>query len=220
MPKPSSQYHQRLLAIDSQVNYLSQKSLRQLSVWLARKWRHCAERKTEASSMLSSSPHSIDVIEAQWNLQVQAQTTPLPRVSKTSARKAVEQVLTLAALHTALKKELARLTKKINSSSSSTDDFDDLTKASLELSARINDLAQTISDRKAKLGVEGRANLKKMVNDAFLQLRINAAALKERIRSKLQSRKFELERLDRAARSPGSNGMSFVMNYTLSLKRD
>jgi hypothetical protein len=206
---PSLQYHQRLFAIDNQVNYLTQRSLRSLGVWLARKWKQCADRKAEAVTSLSTSPFSIDAIEAQWNLQVQAQTTPLPRVSKTSARKAVEQVMSLVALHEALKKELTKLTARLSAtSSSSTDDdtVDDLARSIVDLSARVNELAQSISQRKANLGIEGRASLKKMVNDKFLQLRVNAAALKERIRSKLRSRKFELERLDRAARSPGSNG--------------
>ncbi|KAH6866010.1 hypothetical protein BKA70DRAFT_1380820 [Coprinopsis sp. MPI-PUGE-AT-0042] len=197
-----SGYHQRLFAIDNQVAYLTRKSQRALGLWLARKWRQCSEKKAEALDILSSSPHAIPTLEAQWHLQVQAQTTPLPRVSKASAKKAVEQVLSLVSLHDGLKKELARVTKQLEAmSQSSNSDVDELTATSLELSSQITNLATCISERKAKLGVEGRKSLKTMANDTFLQLRLNAAALKERILSKLKSRKFELERLDRAARS-------------------
>ncbi|KAH6905427.1 hypothetical protein BKA70DRAFT_1373178 [Coprinopsis sp. MPI-PUGE-AT-0042] len=190
-----SGYHQRLFAIDNQVAYLARKSQRTLGLWLARKWKQCSEKKAEALDILSRSPHAIETLEAQWHLQVQAQTTPLPRVSKTSAKKAVEQVMSLMFLHEGLKKELARVTKQLEGmSQSSTSDIDDLATTSLELSSK-----------SAKLGVEGRKSLKNMANDTFLQLRLNAAALKERILAKLRSRKFELERLDRAARSPGSN---------------
>ena len=54
--------------------------------------------------------------------------------------------------------------------------------------------------RKAKLSVDGRLNLTKLLDNEFLKLRMKALALKQRIRDRLRQRKFELENLERAYR--------------------
>jgi hypothetical protein len=207
-----SQYHQRLFAIDNQVNHLSLKSLRSLGSWLARKWKQCTSKTQDALTVLDNCGHPLEVLEAQWTLQVQAQTSPLAKVSKTSARKAVEQILALVSLQEGYKRELNRVSKELKKLTlTETGNVDDLAALSLDLTSKLSDLASTISHHKRNLGVEGKQNLKALVASTYLQTRLNAAALKERIQSKLRSRKFELERLDKASRNPGSNGMCYFL---------
>lgn len=64
--------------------------------------------------------------------------------------------------------------------------------------------------KKAALGVEARTLLTDISTSDYLRLRMNARALKQRIRDRLRHRKFELERLERAYRVT-VNGMSHAV---------
>ena len=55
-----------------------------------------------------------------------------------------------------------------------------------------------IKTKKKRLGVKDQEDLKKLVGNKFLQLKLNARALKQRLRDHLRNRKFELEGLERA----------------------
>src|ERR1700709_2722994 len=61
--------------------------------------------------------------------------------------------------------------------------------------------ADTLRRRRAALGMEEKANLAKMKKDIYLTVRLNARAVKTRIRDRLRQRKFELERLERSYRA-------------------
>lgn len=74
-----------------------------------------------------------------------------------------------------------------------------------EVQTRINSLTETLKRKRSALGVTGKARLASLVGNQFLRLRMNARALKTRIRDRLRQRKFELDRLERAYRKT-SNG--------------
>jgi flagellar biosynthesis regulator FlaF len=74
-----------------------------------------------------------------------------------------------------------------------------------EARAKASRIRKAFQTKRATLGVDGRLNLQLLTNDNFLRLRMNARALKKRIRDRLRQRKFELERLERAYRHT-SNG--------------
>jgi hypothetical protein len=63
-----------------------------------------------------------------------------------------------------------------------------------------NNLLETLRRRREGLGVTGRAKLVALRGNVFLQVRMNALAVKTRIRDRLRQRKFELERIERAYR--------------------
>ena len=71
-----------------------------------------------------------------------------------------------------------------------------------------------LKNMKRALGVDGRLKLDKLLKNRYIQLRMNAQALRTRIVRKLRDRKFELERLERAYRN--------VLNgeYSLRLECD
>lgn len=61
-------------------------------------------------------------------------------------------------------------------------------------------LAKITADVKTKeraLGIDGRRALDRLMNDPYINDRMNARALKIRIRQKLTSRKFERDRIER-----------------------
>lgn len=77
-------------------------------------------------------------------------------------------------------------------------------------------IADTVRRRKAALGPQGQADLKTMKNDIYLTIRLNARAVKTRIRDRLRQRKFELERLERSYRAT-VNGTLLIFGLTFSI---
>ena len=69
-----------------------------------------------------------------------------------------------------------------------------------EAHAKASRIRTTLQRKQEALGVDARLDLQRLTNNAFLRLRMNARALKQRIRDRLRQRKFELERLERAYR--------------------
>lgn len=76
----------------------------------------------------------------------------------------------------------------------------------------IDKLTETIKRKRTALGLSGQARLTSLLGNEFLRLRMNARALKSRIRDRLRQRKFELERLERAYRKT-SNGKLTSFNF-------
>lgn len=80
--------------------------------------------------------------------------------------------------------------------------------ATLDIPSQLDDLrsqrgriSQALSRKKSALGVEARTLLADIASSDYLRLRMNARALKQRIRDRLRQRKFELEKLERAYRA-------------------
>ncbi|KAG2741772.1 hypothetical protein P692DRAFT_20750394, partial [Suillus brevipes Sb2] len=69
------------------------------------------------------------------------------------------------------------------------------------------------------LGTEDKVNLEKMKKDLYLTVRLNALAVKTRIRDRLRQRKFELERLERSYRATVNAEHKLHVNTQHSIKR-
>ncbi|KAG0701127.1 hypothetical protein DFH29DRAFT_982844 [Suillus ampliporus] len=69
------------------------------------------------------------------------------------------------------------------------------------------------------LGMEDKVNLEKMKKDIYLTVRLNALAVKTRIRDRLCQRKFELERLKRSYRATINAEHKLHANTQQSIKR-
>ena len=115
--------------------------------------------------------------------------------SKNKGRKAVQAILVLETSLADKRKEISKLEKTLING----DPFD-----ISELSEQLDDarrhfaaLDQGLRRKRAALGVGEQQDLKKLQQDAFLCMRMNALALKERIRDRLRQRKFEIEKLER-----------------------
>jgi acetate kinase len=57
-------------------------------------------------------------------------------------------------------------------------------------------LEQGLRRKRGLLGVDEQLDLKRLQENNFLRMRMNALALKERIRDRLRQRKFEIEKLE------------------------
>lgn len=78
------QYHLRIHTLDTELHHLMDANLERAGQWLFRKTQKCNERSLKASSELVSCNVDIETLREQWDLQVKAQTQPLPRESNPS----------------------------------------------------------------------------------------------------------------------------------------
>jgi hypothetical protein len=135
--------------------------------------------------------------------------------SKNKGKQAVQAVLVLETVLAHQRKEITKLeTMLVNSESI------DCSEISLQLEdacVHLASLEQGMRRKRAALGIDDQIDLRRLQQDAFLRIRINALALKERIRDRLRQRKFEIEKLERNYRH-STNGMCLAILVDFGLK--
>jgi hypothetical protein len=89
-------------------------------------------------------------------------------------------------------------------------DFSELSLQLEEARGHLASLEKGMRQKRAALGVDDQVDLQRLQQDAFLRIRMNALALKERVRDRLRQRKFEIEKLERHYRHT-TNGMSVII---------
>jgi hypothetical protein len=181
-------------------------SLLQSGKWILRKWNSCSDRIAEALTTLGNIPLDEDVIRDQWQKQIASQTQPLRRATKGLAKKEIQTIIDLMDWANTLLKDIKTLDSRISAAVGS-DEMRELMETRQSLRAKERDVIQQIETRRNKLGVPETAHLKKLLNDKYLSLLVQARVLKERLRIRLRTRRFELERLDRAYQRGTANGV-------------
>ncbi|KAK6974115.1 hypothetical protein R3P38DRAFT_3335893 [Favolaschia claudopus] len=193
-------YHRRLYVLDTQIRHLRQASVGRLGMWLGRRWVHMKEKQREAKEEFEACGHSRELLEVEHRKQVEAQTKPLPKRSKTAGKVAVEAIIRRRQAVAVLKKRIARLEDTVMDLDADAEDVrraqDDLRTAQEKLK---KDEA-TLKRKEKVLGVQDRANLAHLTTSKFIAKKMNARALKHRLREKLRNRKFELDRVERTYR--------------------
>ncbi|KII82995.1 hypothetical protein PLICRDRAFT_119974 [Plicaturopsis crispa FD-325 SS-3] len=195
-----SGYHQRLFVLDTQVKYLDDKSLHGLGLWLARRWLHCQRKKSDATQRLRDCGISDDVLRREWDAQVNEQTKPAPRRSKNRGKIAVDKILAMQKSELEYREAEAALEEQLQGEYDQDVDANDIAEELTSIRQRRSALSANIRGRIAALGATDRANLQQLATNEYVRVRMNARALKKRIRDRLRQRKFELERLEREYR--------------------
>ncbi|KAJ7615590.1 hypothetical protein DFH06DRAFT_1145826 [Mycena polygramma] len=191
------QFHRRLYTLDSQIHHLQQASIRRLGAWLARRWAHCQEMRREAEAMLLKCEQPRSLLEAEYKKQVAAQTKPLPKRTKNAGKLAVEEVVRRRKALIVLKERVKSLEEVILDVMSDNVDVEVAAGDLAEAKAKLAKSQASLKLKEAALGVNDRQILKNLTNSPYIQARMNARALKCRLREKLRSRKFELDRVER-----------------------
>ncbi|KAJ6534059.1 hypothetical protein DFH09DRAFT_1250036 [Mycena vulgaris] len=190
-------YHRRLYTLNSQIHHLQKASIRRLGTWLARRWAHCQEKRRVAEEVLRECKQPLSLLRAEYKKQLTAQTRPLPKCAKNAGKLAVEEVLRLRKVQAVLKARVEGLEEAI------TEDLAEL--VDVEMAERDLAVARqklvtskaTLRRKEAALGVDDRQVLRNLVTSGYIQAWMNARALRYRLRHKLCSRKFELDRVER-----------------------
>ncbi|OAX32637.1 hypothetical protein K503DRAFT_794704 [Rhizopogon vinicolor AM-OR11-026] len=184
-------YHQWLFVLDMQVRHLDLKSFEASGQWLAWKWMLCHKKKKVALEGLREVEVEEEILREEWAAHVAHQTKPLAQRSKNKAAEAVAGVLalekTLESHQTVIHDLECRLLNN---------NVDDASTFNIQL----ND-ARAQYARRAALGISQCVDLQQLKKNAYLQVRMNAHALKARLRDRLQQQKFELEKLKRSYRN-------------------
>ena len=169
-----SGHFNRIYTLDAKVRHLDIKSKLGLGRWLKWWWVNTIERKQgaiEALESVYSSGVTEEVLRAEWDKQVFEQTKPLTKQSDQLAKMEIEAIL-------ALYKNLESFNAEIESYEImlENDNYEHGFSA-IEVQAALEDLQQKviknkklISARKAKLSVDGRLNLTKLLDNEFLRL--------------------------------------------------
>ncbi|GBE84393.1 hypothetical protein SCP_0603720 [Sparassis crispa] len=145
-----------------------------------------------------------DVLRAEWVAQVEEQMKPAPRRSRDKGKRAIETVLALQKTLVAYQENIRDLKLKLLADN----DVLDTQEIDLQLvdarskSARI---ASALECKKAALGIGECAQLVRLACNVFLRIRMNAHAIKHRIRDRLHQCKFELKHLERSYRQTINN---------------
>ncbi|KAG6912745.1 hypothetical protein DXG01_012471, partial [Tephrocybe rancida] len=120
--------------------------------------------------------------------------------SRNAGKDAVKELIQLRETRDGLKKRQREYDTLIEDENIPADEYTEA-KTELELvRLRLRELTAKIRDKQCTLGVADRVRLEKLLNDPFLAARMNALALKQCLRDRLRSRKFELDRLERSFR--------------------
>ncbi|KAK7459491.1 hypothetical protein VKT23_009474 [Stygiomarasmius scandens] len=232
-------YHLRIYTLDAQFHFGNHESLLKMGSWIQRKLQSCQEKQSENSKILAECGREVAFLRDQWKHQVYVQTKPLPSQHKNKGKQSVEECLKLRRAQKVLYKRMKKLE----------DTIADTDAAPYEVAAAQLDLPKTVDDynrttdklrRKEKaLGVTEKTQLHRLVNDHYVHKRMNAHALLFRLRHRLQSRKFELDRLERCyhkkrsdqrlkdhtsdsvkRREPGIQQLAFKYNKLVKEMRD
>ena len=126
-------------------------------------------------------------------------SNPFSGRSRNAASQAIDAIL-------ALEKRLEEVgdrAKELEDILANPDGTSDILNISVELTdcqhttARLSKL---IRAKRSSLGVSDKSRISQLKNNEFLRVKLNARAVKNRLRDRLRHRKFELERLERSYR--------------------
>lgn len=224
----------RLYTLDTRIEHLEQENLLRLGRWLQRKTQQCQARRLEAEEVLTGCGHSDETLRTQWAAQVAAQTKPLPRKytctptycsrcsleyaigqSKHHGKTAVEEAMRLRDNRDVKRRRVRDLEETIVSPLAQR--FEVVAaQSALEEAINMRDKAEAaVGQAEQKLGVHALVQLRQLLNNPFIIARMNALAVKLRLRERLRARKFELERLERSFRKQ-TNGKWYILVSTLA----
>ncbi|KAJ7834308.1 hypothetical protein B0H13DRAFT_1653339 [Mycena leptocephala] len=194
-------YHNRLYTLDAQIQHADESSLMRLGEWIARHLAHCVQKRAEATKTLRDCGKPMALLHEQWQLQVIAQTKPLPRRSKNRGKKAVHGVMLLRAVVKTHRGQVQELRQKFLDGVENDDPHAALYQTELESVQEALAKAEASLRRKEEaLGVDEHQELEQLLNSEYMHLRMNARALKLRLRQRLRWRKFELDPVERNLR--------------------
>ncbi|KAJ7774680.1 hypothetical protein B0H14DRAFT_3095901 [Mycena olivaceomarginata] len=192
---------QRLYVLDAQIEHADEVSLQQMGEWLRRQSLHSRKKRQEAESVLAECRVRISALREQWQLQVVAQTKPLPRRSKNKGQQAINAILLL---RSAVKKQadhVNRLRAKFLVGAEDADEEADYYQVKFDKADAARAKAEkTLREKERALGVGERRALNMMSHIQYYNARMNARATKRRLRDRLRQRKFELDLVERSFR--------------------
>jgi len=120
--------------------------------------------------------------------------------SQTLGQRTIQAILNLTEQYKSLITTAASMENSMDDELLNEFDYAEFTIELKDIRTQADGIQRAIQRKRASLGVDEHISLANLQRDKYLQQRMNALALKTRIRDRLRQRKFELERLERAYR--------------------
>ncbi|KAJ7688333.1 hypothetical protein B0H16DRAFT_1753131 [Mycena metata] len=194
-------YHNHLYTPDSHMEHAEEASFLRLGAWVLRCDKHSRSKRVEATKVLADCGYSIATLRTQWQLQVAAQTKPLPKQSKNGGQQAVSHIILLRGAVKTQKQLVVEVHKAFVAAVRAERPDAAALKIDLETAEAALDTAKDkLSRKEGALGFTEKEDLKKLLNSQYMRLVMNARALKLRLIPRLQHRKFEMDPVERACR--------------------
>ncbi|EIN08943.1 hypothetical protein PUNSTDRAFT_67281 [Punctularia strigosozonata HHB-11173 SS5] len=200
-PLRVSGFYQRLYVLDRQIHHLDGCHRRTLGDWLARKHHAYLMRLIAAERGLAHCKIPREVLWKEWDAQRMAQTKPKQRQTKDAGTKVIESILLIQDQLRVIEKTIADVERKIltgRGDASTTSYLEELLDEQSRARAKKHNLENG-------LDLRSRQNLESLRGSKYLTHRVNALALKTRLRDRLRNRKSETSRVERSFRSHSSN---------------
>ncbi|KAJ3830908.1 hypothetical protein F5878DRAFT_550087, partial [Lentinula raphanica] len=175
-------------------------SLWTLATWIVRKWKIAEEKRLEGEKDVRFLMKNPEFLRGQWAEQVKHQTQPLPKQSRNAAKKAVKEALRLRDVRDALKDRVRRLEEIVTDVDAEPYEVEEARVDLKEQALKLRKADKDLLAKERALGVEGKAEYREVASSPFIAARLNAKAVKVRLREKLKARKFERDRLERSFR--------------------
>ncbi|KAG6812422.1 hypothetical protein H0H93_013833, partial [Arthromyces matolae] len=131
---------------------------------------------------------------------------------------AVEEILRLEDVQNKLKARANECDSILDDTSTPVDELADAQTELASIRERINKSKENIRRKRRALGFNDLQRLDRLRNDPYIAKRVNALALKHRLKERLRARKFELDRVERAYRNQ-VNGKKINDQTQSSVKR-
>ncbi|KAJ8502688.1 hypothetical protein ONZ45_g11521 [Pleurotus djamor] len=172
-----SGHHRRMFVLDTQIHHDS--------------------NREEATQLLGQYTPDDATLRLEWRHQVDHQTRPLQRQDKTLGERAIADILRLVKARDPLTRQIADAEAKISNLTTPHHEVFEAEDELPNLRKKLADYQSDIATRKKKLGVNNLQVLNRHLKNPFFTARMNALALKSRIRERLRQRRFELQPLER-----------------------
>ncbi|KAJ3725522.1 hypothetical protein DFJ43DRAFT_1157442 [Lentinula guzmanii] len=182
--------------------------------WLARKWKHAKTKWEGGQKDVLWSMWEPQVLREQWESQKHAATRPLPRKSRSAAKTAIEEALRLRKARDTLRDSIKNLENIIIDGASEPYEIAEAEMELPNLRERLDKVHKHLVSKERALGVEGKSQYNHLASSPFITDRMNARALKVRLRQRLQARKFERDRLERTFRRQLNTSERKLHNHT------
>ncbi|KAJ7757218.1 hypothetical protein DFH07DRAFT_772928 [Mycena maculata] len=203
----------------TQIEHADEASLLCLAEWIQQRHRHSVGKRREATKALADSGMPLPLLREQWTMQVIAQTKPIQRMqypvrqvlpthaymssgqSKNRGQQAVNAVILLRVAVKARRQRLEDMRQRFLDAVDENDT--DATVYEVQLAAATEALQkaeQKLRLKESALGVGEHQALKRLSTNHYIHLRMNARALKRRLRDRLRARKFELDKVEHSFR--------------------
>ncbi|KAJ7107138.1 hypothetical protein C8R44DRAFT_542311, partial [Mycena epipterygia] len=197
------------------VQHADEANLFKLAEWIHRQALFSKAKRMEAELELTESGHAVPFLRAQWAAQVKAQTKPLPHMSCGSC---FEMVLTYGC-RSIEDSGTADRSRPAVLNAIDTENADAIvhTKVALESTRKaLFKVKEQLARKELALGVADRSELKKLAKSKYMELCMNAQAVKMRLRDRLRKRKFERDRIERSSRRQQTYSEQKLLNHTES----